>query len=111
MANIVCQDGTIQYESMEILGNDSNFLKKLLMDTCCNATIIIPDFRVSTWDLALKFQSKETVSVTSDETENVSKLLLELGVSVSGNTENIKDCHLVDPETGFVKVSFIGNIN
>ena len=60
MANIVCQDGTIQYESLEILGNDSNFLKKLLMDICCNATIII---------------------------------------------------HLVDPETGFVKVSFIGNIN
>ena len=75
MANIVCQDGTIQYESMEILGNDSNFLKKLLMDTCCNVTIIVPNFRVSMWNLALKFQSKETLSVTSEENENVNKLL------------------------------------
>ena len=70
--------------------------------------IIVPDFSVSMWNSALKIQSNKTLSVTSEENVNVHKLLLGLGVCVSGNThsqiqnmENMTDCHLVDPETGF----------
>ena len=77
LSKVICKDGSIQYENVEVIRKLSNFLSEVLSDTCCGATIILPDSNIGEW--------------YSDYVKS------EL---------NCID-HLVDPQTGFVEVSNI----
>ena len=74
---VICKNGSIQYENVDIIRKFSNFLEEVLSDTCCGATIISPDTNICEWH-------SEYVRSEPDVSD-----------------------HLVDPQTGMVEVSNI----
>ena len=77
ISQVICKKGSIRYENVEIIRKFSNFLNEVLSNTCCRATIILPDSNICEWN---------SEYVTSEP--------------------NLTD-HLVDPQTGIVEVSNI----
>ena len=47
---VICDDGFIQYESVEIVKKFSNFLCDILSDTCCKAVILLPEYSIGEWN-------------------------------------------------------------
>ena len=77
ISKVICKNGSIRFENVEIIRKFSNFLNEVLSNTCCRATIILPDSNICEWN---------SEYVTSEP--------------------NLTD-HLVDPQTGIVEVSSI----
>ena len=72
LSKVICKNRSIRYEYVEIIKKFPNFLNKVLSNTCCMATIILPDSNICEWN---------SEYVTSEP--------------------NLTD-HLVDPQTGIV---------
>ena len=77
ISKVICKNGSIRYENVKIIRKFSNFLNEVLSNTCCRATIILPDSNIC---------ERNSEYVTSEP--------------------NLTD-HLVDPQTGIVEVSNI----
>ena len=77
VSKVICKNGSIHYENVEIIRKFSDFLNELLSDTCCRATIILPDTNICEWNCEY---------VTSEP--------------------NVTD-YLLDPQTGVVWVNNI----
>ena len=77
LSKVICKNRSIRYENVEIIKKFPNFLNEVLSNTCCRATIILPDSNICEWN---------SEYLTSEP--------------------NLTD-HLVDPQTGIVEVSNI----
>ena len=77
LSKVICKNRSIRYEDVEIIKKFTNFLNKVLSNTCCRAAIILPDSNICEWN---------SEYVTSET--------------------NLTD-HFVDPQTGIVEVSSI----
>ena len=77
ISKVICKNGSIRYENVEIIRKFSNFLNEVLSNTCCRATIILPDSNICEWN---------SEYVTSEPNLTY---------------------HLVDAQTGIVEVSSI----
>ena len=77
ISKVICKNGSLCYENVEIIRKFSNFLNEVLSNTFCRATIILPDSNICEWN---------SEYVTS---------------------EPYLTDHLVDPQTGIVEVTNI----
>ena len=50
LSKVICKNRSICYENVEIIKKFPNFLNEVLSNTCCRATIILPDSNICQWN-------------------------------------------------------------